>query len=139
MTVETTLRIKVVQDADGRSNSREPVTLRFDPAAPLAVSMIFNEAKSPDPMAGEGPPTWLIGRAIFAEGGGERTGDVFGERDRKWLTLTLRSSTGSCKVALAVAELDEFLQQTYRIVPLGEEVTELHLDSAIAELLGSAL
>lgn len=134
MTVQVSVQAKMLADIEGRTSIGEPVTLRYDPGDPAVVSVTFDAAVYPDPGDSE-PPCWLVARELLANGGGSHCVQV--ERGDRWLTLTLSSPDGSCRCAIPTGELDAFLDDTYQLVPLGEEITELHLDSAIAEMLGS--
>ena len=129
------MRIKFLRDTEGKCGAQEPVTLRFDPADASIVTVTFTECTSPDP-DDDDAPEWLIGRHILACGGGVPGGDIEAERGKRLLTLTLRSPDGSCVLGFPVAELDAFLKETYALVPLDSDITELHIDAAIAEWLG---
>lgn len=132
--IEATIYFECVADVAGFSDPSEPARLRFDPADPTFVETTFVDARD---HSNDQVPTWLIDREILAAGGGVDNGDLRAVRADGWLTLTLSSESGTATLRVRFDVLDAFLDDTYRLVPRGEEITEMDLDLFIADVLGS--
>lgn len=131
---ELILDIERVLDVAARQTIR--AEFRFDPAAPLAVSL---------ELVVEGGPRvlWRIGRDLLRQGlrsaGG--LGDVqmwpaSGEGGTAWLQLASRDMAALFE--LPVAPLEEWLEHTYELVPAGQELAEIDWDATTADLLAGS-
>ncbi|WP_225847498.1 SsgA family sporulation/cell division regulator [Streptomyces sp. HPF1205] len=108
--------------------------VRYDPAAPMDVSMEF---------AVEGGPrtVWRIGRDLLRQGlrTASGLGDVrirpssSGDRATAWLQLT--SGDMAALFELPLPPLARWLEHTYELVPAGQELAGFDWDAATADLL----
>jgi hypothetical protein len=113
-----------------------PATLSYEVSDPFAVRITFGESATDD---GEGI-SWLVGRELLRAGlehpAGE--GDV-----RLWpsrtsgdvLFLHLRAPSGEALFELSATVVGEFLRETERLVPVGEESGRLQVDDELTALL----
>lgn len=86
--------------------------------------------------------TWHIGRDLLATGLSQPAGDgdvrvkpVVTEQGRRAVRLTLRSPEGTAALEAPLAQVAEFLTETYVLVPTGCESEHLGLDAGLARLL----
>ncbi len=112
-----------------------PVPARFSYSAqePLSVTAEFK---------GDGVAVqWVFARDLLKGGTNHPVGDgdvtcwpatISGDRV---ICITLRSPSGQALLEAPAAEIDEFLQRAYEVVPAGAESDFLDLDGLIAELL----
>ncbi len=132
--MNATLLVRIIEDANGPTFGLDRVTLDYDPGDPLAVLLTFDPQTCPD-IDGDGePPAWRLDRGLLAEGGGIPGADLAVERSGEWVTVTLASPEGRCKMRLPRAGLDRFLADTFDAVPLGDEA--LDIDALIGALVG---
>ncbi|WP_254552381.1 SsgA family sporulation/cell division regulator [Kitasatospora sp. MMS16-BH015] len=110
--------------------------LDYDPADPLVVSLTFH-------LPGDHPVVWTVARGLLLDGlrGPVGEGDVQvrphpGQPDR--IELQLHSPTGSAFLGASRAALQEVLQRTTLLVPVGAELPAEELDGALTRLLDGA-
>jgi hypothetical protein len=114
-----------------------PVRLVYSAADPWAVTAIFSTS--------EGDVTWVFGRELLEAGvsGPAGEGDVAvwpvrgGDRGADLLYLSLASPHGSALLEADLATVLAFLEDSYDAVPSGTESEHLHVDDAIARILGA--
>ncbi|MGA8115473.1 MAG: SsgA family sporulation/cell division regulator [Actinocatenispora sp.] len=112
-------------------------SLRYDPADPYAVHVLFH------PDAGDGDPVgWSFARDLLVSGLSEATG-IGDVRVWPWSTprgavvaLALSSPDGNALFEVPRTILARFLRRTFVVVPRGEESRYLDIDGAIVRLLG---
>jgi sporulation and cell division protein SsgA len=133
----------------GQSWTAVPAALLYEPADPYAVRIRFGDAGEPDtgqPEPGEPAEPdedgveWLLSRDLLRTGlsGPVGDGDV-----RIWparaaldvLFLQLRAPSGEALFELSSAVVGEFLRETERLVPLGQESGLLQVDDELSALL----
>jgi hypothetical protein len=112
------------------------VELRYDGRDPYAVQASFQTGRTGTTVE------WVFARDLLADGmiTEAGTGDVkvrpaICSPDRVELELT--SPSGHALFAANAADLAEFLERTYELVPPGSEYTWLDLDLALDDLLSS--
>jgi hypothetical protein len=111
-----------------------PATLGYDPVEPYAVTALFRTS--------DGDVTWIFGRDLLEDGlrmpVGE--GDVAvwpsTSNGRPVVCLSLASPSGSALLEADLATVRLFLDQAYRVVPMGCEDQSLDIDGALMALLG---
>ncbi|MFF7443223.1 SsgA family sporulation/cell division regulator [Streptomyces sp. NPDC008122] len=107
---------------------------RFDASSPMVVSVTLT------PWCGQGV-TWRIGRELLYRGLYEESGEgdvqvwpVQGEgRDTAWLLLESRDH--GAVFELPVAEVEQWLESTYELVPAESETDALDWDAFLDDLL----
>ncbi|MGH3693627.1 MAG: SsgA family sporulation/cell division regulator [Pseudonocardiaceae bacterium] len=115
---------------------RVEVELRYDARDPYAVQVCFRTSRA-------GPTVeWEFARDLLADGmiTEAGTGDVTVRPEptnMKRIELELTAPSGHALFVANAAELAEFLERTYALVPLGSEYTWLDLDLALDDLLSS--
>ncbi|MFI6876910.1 SsgA family sporulation/cell division regulator [Streptomyces sp. NPDC050400] len=114
-----------------------PATLRYDARDPFAVCMAF-----PAPATLEGVEVcWTFARDLLAGGVTESvgSGDV---RVRPYgydrTVLEFHAVEGTAIVHVRTGELRQFLDDTTRLVPTGDEGLHVDVDGDLAELLRDA-
>ncbi|WP_372343918.1 SsgA family sporulation/cell division regulator [Streptomyces sp. KL116D] len=114
-----------------------PATLRYDVRDPFAVCMAF-----PAPATLEGVEVcWTFARELLAGGVSESvgSGDV---RVRPYgydrTVLEFHAVEGTAIVHVRTGELRQFLDDTTRLVPAGDEGLHVDVDGDLAELLRDA-
>ncbi|MCD7443266.1 SsgA family sporulation/cell division regulator [Streptomyces lincolnensis] len=114
-----------------------PATLHYDRTDPFAVRMTF-----PAPATLEGVEVcWTFSRELLAAGleGPEGHGDV---RVRPYgyerTVLEFHAPEGTAVVHVRTGELQQFLDATDELVPVGLEHLQLDLDHDLAELMRDA-
>jgi hypothetical protein len=114
-----------------------PATLCYDARDPFAVRMSF-----PAPATLEGVDVcWTFARELLAAGMTETAGagDV---RVRPYgydrTVLEFHAVEGTAIVHIRTGELERFLSDTERLVPVGDEYLHVDLDGDLAELLRDA-
>jgi hypothetical protein len=126
-----------------------PAALVYDAADPYAVRVRFGEAAGATAAVGtsdgggpddDGGVEWLLSRELLRTGlscpAGE--GDV-----RIWparagldvLFLQLRAPSGEALFEVSAAAVGDFLRETERLVPAGQESGLLHVDDELSALL----
>ncbi len=129
---ELILDIERVLDVAARQTIR--AEFRFDPAAPLVVSV---------ELVVEGGPRvlWRIGRDLLQQGlySVSGLGDVqmwpAQAEDPATAWLQLASRDMAALFELPVPPLEEWLRYTYELVPAGRELAEIDWEAATADLL----
>ncbi|HEY3504376.1 MAG TPA: SsgA family sporulation/cell division regulator [Actinocatenispora sp.] len=112
-------------------------SLRYDPADPYAVHVLFH------PDGGSGDPVgWSFARDLLVSGLNEATG-IGDVRVWPWSTphgevvaLALSSPDGNALFEVPRSILVRFLRRTFAAVPTGEESRYLDVDTAVGRLLG---
>ncbi|HZN19339.1 MAG TPA: SsgA family sporulation/cell division regulator [Micromonosporaceae bacterium] len=113
-----------------------PVSLRYDPADPYAVQVLFHP-----PLPGEEPVSWSFARELMATGLVEPAGlgDVrlwpCTSPGRSLVALALSSPDGRALFEVPRSVLVRFLARSYALVPLGHEAEHLDIDGAVHRLL----
>jgi sporulation and cell division protein SsgA len=122
-----------------------PATLVYDRADPYAVRVRFGDdgdAGEVDETAGpdDGGVEWLLSRELLRAG----TAGPVGDGDvRVWpargaldvLFLQLRAPSGEALFELSTAAVADFLRETERLVPAGQESGLLQVDDELSALL----
>lgn len=127
---------EVVVDGKGTTGRGRRIVLRLSWSAtdPLAVVLILT-AQPDHPALPRG--RWVVLRDFLRYGLDEPTGDgdvrIRPDGARVWLEL-VRGVRPAC-VAIPQARLRSFLNQTERLVPAGEERSDLAIDALIERLL----
>jgi hypothetical protein len=122
VTVQATLRARVLSDCDGNAG-RTSVFWLFDPADPLAVHLIFADLPN---------EPWRIDRALLVHGGGIPNGDFHVERSGRWVLLTIGSPDGTAQFGFERDEVDALLAGAENLVPVDDELPEHVIDALIA-------
>jgi hypothetical protein len=132
MPVRADLALRLVLGGD--RSATVPVRLGYRPADPWAVTAVFRTA--------EGDVTWVFGRDLLEDGlaGPTGEGDVAvwpgrSEGGDAQLFLSLASPSGSALLQADPVEVRAFLDETYRLVPAGTELSFLDLDAELARLV----
>ncbi|GAA2349196.1 SsgA family sporulation/cell division regulator [Streptomyces kunmingensis] len=126
------LDIKLV--LDGVPRVPVQVEFRFDPTTPMIVSVTFTPWSGPSVL-------WRVSRALLYRGLYEESGEgdvqvwpmESDEGEAAWLLLESRET--SAVFELPVAELGEWLDATYGVVPAEAETDALDWDVFLGELL----
>jgi len=111
-----------------------PTTLHYSSENPYAVTARFR--------TGDGDVHWVFGRDLLAEGltgpAGEGDVTVWPSRgsDGDVVCIALESPSGGALLEADPVHVRGFVDDTYRLVPLGSESGMLDLDAEIAALLG---
>lgn len=120
-----------------------PVTFRYDPVSPYAVTVDLTAlddaicAHNGEPVDGD-PRVWMFERDLLVFGaldGPAGIGDVVIARDGVWLDIRLTVDDESATVRVLAQAVQRFLTATFAEVHLGDESEHLDVDGAIAELL----
>lgn len=103
--------------------------LTYDATDPFAVQMSFR--------TGDGQVTWTFARDLLFDGMRRPTGDgdVYLEPDAEAVRLVLSAPTGKAEFALDSFDLAVFLEETSDLVPRGQEMRMVDLDSELQRLL----
>jgi hypothetical protein len=111
------------------------VDVEYDVTDPYAVRFTFH-------LPGDEPVTWVFARELLVEGisrpAGE--GDVHihpVDEDSAEVCVALRSPEGDALLRTSAPPLIAFLARTDRVVPMGEEVSEIELDAQLASILSA--
>ncbi len=122
-----------------------PAALVYEVADPYAVKVRFGDGGEPeepgfDEPEDDGGVEWLLSRELLRAG----TTAPVGDGDvRLWparaaldvLFLQLRAPSGEALFELSAAVVGEFLRDTERLVPVGEESGRLQVDDELIALL----
>ncbi|MGV1004186.1 MAG: SsgA family sporulation/cell division regulator [Candidatus Nanopelagicales bacterium] len=113
-----------------------PCALEYRAEEPYAVRATFR--------TGSADIEWMFARDLIAEGlsvpSGEGDVVVWPEDggERQLVLIALNSPTGQAVLEADRAEIAQFLERTFDIVPAGTESDALDIDSWIAQILGEA-
>jgi hypothetical protein len=134
-TVEQSVPAHLISNAP--MPARVPVSLNYGAGDPLAVHMVFPASAS---LSGDGV-TWTFARALLDSGlrAPAGAGDVHiwpGGGGRTMVEL--RSPEGVALLRFATAELRDFLNRSYTMVPAEGEDDVFDVDAGLAELLRQA-
>jgi Streptomyces sporulation and cell division protein, SsgA len=121
------------------ANGAEPILLRFEyaPTEPWAVTMTFRstaaDADEQDAV------TWYVARDLLRDGCTATAGIgdvVVGPADGQdgLAELQLQGNNERAVVNFPMADLTDFLDSAYRVVPAGEESSRLDIDAHLALL-----
>lgn len=122
-----------------------PAALVYEVADPYAVKVRFGDSGEPeepgfDAPEDDGGVEWLLSRELLRAG----TSTPAGDGDvRIWpargaldvLFLQLRAPSGEALFELSAGVVGEFLRDTERLVPVGEESGRLQVDDELIALL----
>jgi len=128
------LSLVVRRVLDGVPRQPARAEFRFDPGAPMIVSVTFTPWRGPS-------VTWRIGRELLYRGLYEESGEgdvqvwpmQCDEGEAAWLLL--ESKGASAVFELPVPPVAEWLDATYHIVTAEAETDTLDWDAFITELL----
>jgi hypothetical protein len=122
-----------------------PAALVYEVADPYAVKVRFGDGGDPeepvfDEPEDDGGVEWLLSRELLRAGTAAPAGD--GDV-RIWparaaldvLFLQLRAPSGEALFELSASVVGEFLRETERLVPVGEESGRLQVDDELIALL----
>lgn len=104
--------------------------LHYTASDPYAIRMAFHAGV-------DEPVEWIFGRELLAVGATDPVGDgdiQIWPSDESTLGLALRSPYGSALFEAPLADLVEFLQRTYQIVPPGTESEFMDIDAELDRL-----
>jgi hypothetical protein len=107
------------------------IDLNYDLREPHAVRLTLA-------LAGGEPVTWLVGRALLADGLTTRSGEGdirLSPLSQTIALLELRSADDQAWFRVPTPEITEFLRDTYDLVPQNRELEWLDLDAALTRLL----
>ena len=113
--------------------------LRYDVTDPYAVQVAFHTGSGGDSDTVE----WTFARALLSEGVSAPVGDgdvqvwPSSSSGSRVVCLSLSSPSGKALFEVPLAELVEFLGQTYEAVPSGSESDHVDVDAELALLLWS--
>ena len=111
--------------------------LRYDVLDPYAVQVSFHTSSAGDSDVVE----WTFARSLLSDGVQAPTGNgdvqVWPSQSagRRVVCLSLSSPSGTALFEVPLAELVEFLAQTYEAVPTGSESEHVDVDAELALLL----
>ncbi len=133
--VSTELELRLV--VPGSTSLPVRSALTYDPADPYAVTASFHAGSG----SSEEVVQWTFARDLLSDGvtAPVGTGDVrvwpatSGGSPVVWLSLS--SPSGKALFEMPLAELVEFLRQTYDVVPIGKESNYVDVDAELAVLL----
>ncbi len=97
---------------------------------PFAVCVVFS--------VGEAQVCWTFARELLRDGLSAPAGQgdiLVAPAGAARVTLTLRSGSGLAMLACDRAELVEFVQRIYEMVPEGRESTHIALDRFLADII----
>jgi hypothetical protein len=112
-------------------------TLRYEPADPYAVHVVFAAAEGAD----EPSVSWSFARQLLVEGLEEPAGigDVrvwpWSNKTGPVVALALTSPDGHALFEVPRRTLEDFLRRTFDEVPAGAETAQLDLDAVVGALL----
>lgn len=125
-----------VKTSAGFDDDQVPVILSYNGDDPYAVEITFDFPEG---------PTWIIGRDLLAHAldtdGVQGEGDVQVLKDGDtmliFLATEISKTAHTAAVKILKVEVIEFLDETFKIVPLGEETDKVQedLDTYLADLL----
>jgi Streptomyces sporulation and cell division protein, SsgA len=122
-----------------------PAALVYEVADPYAVKVRFGDGGEPeepgfDEPEDDGGVEWLLSRELLRAGTSAPAGDgdvrIWPARSAlDVLFLQLRAPSGEALFELSAAVVGEFLRDTERLVPVGEESGRLQVDDELIALL----
>ena len=134
VTVQSEIELRLV--VPGSASLPVLADLRYEPADPYAVHVAFHTG-------GAETVEWTFARQLLTDGVTRAVGD--GDVQvwpapatvRASVNLSLSSPSGRALFEVPLAELVEFLSQTYNAVPTGSESDYVDVDAELALLLWS--
>ncbi|QNP66295.1 SsgA family sporulation/cell division regulator [Streptomyces genisteinicus] len=133
--VEQSVTARLIGDA--APSAGVPVIMRYRPADPFAVRMVF----PPEACLGDTSVTWAFARSLLDSGLRTPAGDGdvhIWPCGRVQTMVELRSPDGVALLQFATSSLRGFLADAYDAVPAGEESAASDIDHDLAVLLGGA-
>jgi hypothetical protein len=118
----------------GERSITVPATLSYAVDEPYAVTALFRTS--------DGDVAWVFGRDLLEDGMTAPAGDgdvavwPSTSQGTRIICLSLASPSGSALLEADLAAVQAFLDESYRLVPLGQESAMLDLDAELASLLG---
>ncbi|MGI5347318.1 SsgA family sporulation/cell division regulator [Streptomyces sp. CA-250714] len=111
------------------------VEMVYDTRDPYAVAMDLEIRNS------QQPSIWVLSRSLLAEGllipAG--LGNVqITPATPEFVLLQLGTDAEQASLWMPLPEIEEFLESTYDVVPVGEEELWLKVDAAVQQILGAA-
>jgi hypothetical protein len=119
-----------------------PFRFMYDSADPHAVLMDLTDLATASGDTDDTPRPWSFARTLLTDAvlvdGRFGHGDVVVEHAGAWVTISLSSPDGSCRIRFTHTAVMRFVQRTARLVPLGRESEHqaAAVDAACAQLLG---
>ena len=123
--------VALALDDDGEIAGRITVDFVYDRSDPWAVSLRF-------PADEDGPIVWCVARCLLSEG----LNQVMGDGDFRvtpadgMVRLQLSSPYGAAACAVDIDEMEEFVIESFALVPEGSERRHVDLDALVDALLG---
>lgn len=115
-----------------------PAEFQYSPRDPLAVTVIFDTTS-------EAPVRWVFSRDLLSDGLERQsgTGDVTvtpveDEHGVPAIQIQLSSPDGDAFMLASAEQVEDFVTQTWRLVPPGTEGALLDIDLALDSLLNGA-
>ncbi|MGW6273400.1 SsgA family sporulation/cell division regulator [Streptomyces sp. NPDC055060] len=112
-----------------------PAELHYDLTDPCAVRLSLGAPLT-------SPVDWVFARDLLTEGlrlpagvGDVLVSPLITDHTRR-VRITLRSAPGAAVIDVDAAETEEFLRQSFALVPPGAESAHIDLDRAVAEVMG---
>lgn len=134
-TVSRTLTLDLI-DASGAATPVQ-AELRYEAQDPYAVVAVFATETT--------QVRWVFARDLLSEGLYDPAGDgdvhvwpCLGARGSAVVIIELCSPDGEAVLQAKSADVTEFLQRAYELVPAGEESGRVNMDVALAALLEQA-
>jgi hypothetical protein len=118
--------------ASGNNLIPVPVQMGYSTAEPFAVEMDFYTSSG-------NHVDWLVDRGLLADGfvapSGEMDVIVRPHEDETLIVVELTSPSGHAVFEFPAADVREFLQHTYDVVPPGAETRFMEIPDTVAEFL----
>lgn len=121
----------LVLDQDGEIVARWTVGLVYDRRDPWAVTLTF-------PRDSKGDCTWTVARCLISEGLNQEMGDgdFRVQPGGGMVRVELISNAARLAVAFDIDEMEEFVIESFSLVPEGSERRHVDFDALIDALLG---
>jgi hypothetical protein len=138
MEASDVIRRTVCADFVRNKNDRRPVMieLSYDITDPYAIRFAVS--------TGDAPDQWAVGRDLLSEGLTRPVGEgearvwpsQFGPRPVLWIQFGRRQRTAL--IELMADDLQEFIDESYKLVPIGTEPLQVDMDTLLKELIRDA-
>ena len=121
-----------------------PFRFVYDSADPHAVLMDLTDLARASGDTDDTPRPWSFARTLLTDAvlvdGRFGHGDVVVEHAGAWVTISLTSPDGSCRIRFTHTAVMRFVERTARLVPLGREseYQAAAVDDAVRRLLDGA-